>query len=329
MYQHLTGLRYSWTMPTLRPRVPADDPRIVEIHNAQEAESMPLSLERYRAERAQPADRRQGEVWVAILDDVVVGVGDFAPAWWTGHAGIYEIDVRVDVPSRERGIGTSLYEMLESRLTALEATRLLGWIRPNAEPARRFVARHGFRETDEIIEEYRLHMPEARSDAYPGLEERLRDRGIRITSLAQLGLEDEDFLRSLHRVWADTVDEPPDLAALRDAFPTWQGQVLHSPGLSPGTHWVALDGDRPVGLTFLKRLSDDAAENDYTGVASAYRGQGIAPALKLQAIAWARENGVEWFYTSSEAGNARMISVNVRLGYRPGARKREVARNLR
>jgi len=47
--------------------------------------------------------------------------------------------------------------------------------------------------------------------------------------------------------------------------------VLHAAGLSPDTHWIALDGARPVGITFLKWLSEDAAENDYMGVASTNR----------------------------------------------------------
>src|SRR5207302_4822019 len=120
----------------------------------------------------------------------------------------------------------------------------------------------------------------------------------------------ELFLRALQRLWADSGEEPPDPEPLRPSFPSWQQGVLHASGLSPETHWVALDGDRPVGMTFLKRLSEDAAENDYTGVASTHRGRGIAPALKLRAIAWARQHGVSWVYTSSEVGNTRMIAIN-------------------
>jgi GNAT superfamily N-acetyltransferase len=89
-----------------------------------------------------------------------------------------------------------------------------------------------------------------------------------------------------------------------------------------------MDGERPVGMTFLKRLSQNAAENDYTGVAPSHRGRGIARALKLRAIAWAKENGVDWFYTGSEIGNVRMIGVNRQLGYEPGPRRMEVAREL-
>ena len=62
------------------------------------------------------------------------------------------------------------------------------------------------------------------------------------------------------------------------------------------------------------------------GVAATHRGRGIATALKRRAIAWARQDGVSWFYTSSEMGNARMIAINRRLGYQPGVRRLEVAR---
>lgn len=62
-------------------------------------------------------------------------------------------------------------------------------------------------------------------------------------------------------------------------------------------------------------MSDNVAENEYRCVAPAYRGRGIAVALKLRAIAWARQQGVRWFYTSSETGNGPMIAINKHLGY--------------
>ena len=136
------------------------------------------------------------------------------------------------------------------------------------------------------------------------------------------------FLRALQALWAEPGDQTVDPERLRDSFPWWRAQVLDGPGLSSETHWVALDGERPVGMTFLKRLSENAAENDYTGVARSYRGRGIAPALKVRAITWAREHGVDWFYTSSEIGNTSMISINRRLGYRPGVRRLQAAQDL-
>jgi GNAT superfamily N-acetyltransferase len=312
---------------TLRPRIAGDDARIVEIYNLQESDSEPLTLARYRAEHAEKIGDRQGEEWVAVDRDQMVAVGSFAQAWWTGNPGSYSVDLRVDRSRWREGIGTALYDPLQSRLVALEATRLLGWLRVDAAADRHFAFRRGFDETDQVIEEYRLHIPEANTGEYAGLEERLGREGLRIAPLKELRTEDEMFLRVLQHLWADSGDDPPDPERLRDSFPSWQSQVLHAPGLSPETHWVALEGERPVGMTFLKRLSGDAAENDYTGVASTHRGRGIATALKLRAIAWARERGVNWFYTSSEIGNSPMLTINRRLGYRPGVRRVGVARD--
>jgi GNAT superfamily N-acetyltransferase len=313
---------------TLRPRAAGDDARIVEINNQQEGDSLPLTLARYRAEHAEQAADGQSEQWVAVDRDQLVGVGSFHPAWWTDHPGIYAGEIRVDPGRWRQGIGTRLYDLLQSRLLTREAIRLLSWVREDAAHARRFAARHGFYETGQVVQECRLHVPAAETERYEGGEERLRREGVRIASLAELGRDDELFLRGLQRVSADSGDGPPDPESLGDSFATWRRQVIHGAGMSPETHWVALDGDRPVGMTFLKRLSDDAAENDYTGVASTHRGRGIAPALKLRAIAWARHHGVNWFHTSSEVGNTRMIAINRGLGYQPGVRRLEVARDL-
>jgi GNAT superfamily N-acetyltransferase len=319
---------YEESITYFRPRVPDDDVRIVEIYGEQEAGSAPLTLDRYRAERVGQAADHQGEEWVALVQDQLVGSGSFSPAWWTGDPGTYSIEIRVDPSHWRQGIGTRLYDLLHSRLLALEATRLVGWVRADTEAARGFAARRGVHETGQVVEEYRLHVPEANTDAYAGLEEGLRGDGVRIASLAELGRDDEQFLRALHLLWADSGDEAASAERPGNSFAAWRREVLDGTGLSPETHWVALDGDRPVGMTFLKRLSEDAAENDYTGVASTHRGRGIAPALKLRAIAWARGHGVNWFHTSSETGNAPMIAINRRLGYQPGVRRLEVAREL-
>jgi GNAT superfamily N-acetyltransferase len=174
------------------------------------------------------------------------------------------------------------------------------------------------------MEEYGLYVPEATTAMYVAAEERLRGEGIRIVTLAELGPNDEAFLLSLRRLWGHWAGE--DVAG--GSLAEWRRNVLEGPGQSPETHWIALDGERPVGTTFLKRLSEDAAENDFTGVGVTHRGRGIAPVLKLHAIAWAQAHGVNWFYTGSEVGNTPMLAINRRLGYQAGIRRREVAREL-
>jgi GNAT superfamily N-acetyltransferase len=325
---HRTGLSSGQGAPTFRLRAAADDAGIVAIYNLQDAGGPPLTIARYRMEHAEQGTARQGEQWVAVEANSVVGVGSLAPAWWSAQRGGYLVEIRIDQGRWRQGMGSELYRLLQSRLSGLEATHLLGWVRADAQEGRHFAARLGFRETGEVIEEYRLHLPDAYTDAYAGLEMRLESAGLRIASLAELGPADEAFLRALQQLWADAGDAPPDPASLATSFPSWRREVLDAWGLSRETHWVALDGGRPVGMTFLKRLGEDAAENDYTGVAKTHRGRGIAQALKLRAISWARQQGVRWFYTSSEVGNSRMIAINRRLGYQSGVRRLAVARDL-
>src|SRR5207249_1421039 len=106
-----------------------------------------------QAERA--VDERS-EQWVALERDQVVGVAGFHPAWWTGDAGVHSIEIRVAPDHSRQGIGSLLYDRLWSRLLRLGATRLVGWVRADAAGGRGFAARHGFQESGEVIQEYRL-----------------------------------------------------------------------------------------------------------------------------------------------------------------------------
>jgi hypothetical protein len=50
--------------------------------------------------------------------------------------------------------------------------------------------------------------------------------------------------------------------------------------------------------------------------------------LKLRSVEWARESGIEYLYTGNDSLNARMLEINVRLGYRPMPELIEVMRDL-
>ena len=49
----------------------------------------------------------------------------------------------------------------------------------------------------------------------------------------------------------------------------------------------------------------------------AFRGRGVARALKLRTVRWAQENEIQFIDTANDAENARMLAINVRMGYKP------------
>ena len=84
--------------------------------------------------------------------------------------------------------------------------------------------------------------------------------------------------------------------------------------------WFLARADhRLVALSTLERLrgSSDVLESGFTAVHPAYRGRGIALALKLRTIAFAREHGYRYIKTGSNAVNERMLGINAALGFRP------------
>jgi len=63
--------------------------------------------------------------------------------------------------------------------------------------------------------------------------------------------------------------------------------------------------------------STRAAWHDMTAVARAWRGRGLAGALKRATIGWAIGNGLDTLESGNDIDNVAMRAVNARLGYRP------------
>jgi len=90
-----------------------------------------------------------------------------------------------------------------------------------------------------------------------------------------------------------------------------------------GTTFVAFAGAEVVGYAKLS-LSEalpDIAYHDMTGVKRAWRGRGIASALKRAEIAWAIDAGYAKLQTFNEMRNEPIRVLNERHGYvvEPGA----------
>lgn len=63
--------------------------------------------------------------------------------------------------------------------------------------------------------------------------------------------------------------------------------------------------------------STTIAHHDMTAVRPAFRGRGLALALKRATIAWAARSGLDELRANNDEENAPMRGINARLGYRP------------
>lgn len=141
--------------------------------------------------------------------------------------------------------------------------------------------------------------------------------GIELTDLASR----PELVPGVHAVaceaFADIPGEEPVVAGELAEF---RARDVDRPGIPPGGFAIAIERStgRVVGYASLlmKPGSSTIAFHDMTAVARAWRGRGLATALKSATISWAVANGLEALETGNDEENRSMRAVNDRLGYR-------------
>ena len=112
-------------------------------------------------------------------------------------------------------------------------------------------------------------------------------------------------------------DEPGNEGNLMDPYETWLSKDMRGDGDRPEATFIALVNDEVVGYAKLSLSSSDTkvAHHDMTGVRRAFRGRGIAGALKRAEIAWAKQAGYERLETNNEVRNEPIRRLNESHGY--------------
>ena len=136
--------------------------------------------------------------------------------------------------------------------------------------------------------------------------------GIEIVTWAQR----PELARGMYEV---DLEIHPDIPGFSDVafepFEDWMAHYMQRPTDSPEATFIALDGERVVGFARLSLTAPTAAGNAMTAVKRAWRGRGIAGALKAAEINWAIDHGYTELRTSNEEHNAPIQRLNDHLGY--------------
>jgi GNAT superfamily N-acetyltransferase len=209
---------------------------------------------------------------------------------------------------RGRGVGTGLYRALSEWARARELEELEGAVKQGEDESLRWVERRGFAET---ARESMLTLELAAIEA-PAVDP---PNGVEIVSWAGR----PELVDGMYEV---ALEAYPDIPGNEDdameSFEEWLTHDMTGPGDLPEATFVALAVDEVVGFAkfSLTRAQPTIAWHDVTGVKRAWRGRGIAGALKRAEIAWAKEQGYERLQTMNEERNAPIRKLNERYGYR-------------
>lgn len=279
----------------------------------------PLSAEEVADEEARRPPGRMHRALVALDRDEVVGYGFVQVPDVAAREGRLRIRVLVPPERRRRGLGRALYDALRAIASEAGATELVTEARSTDEDAAPFLANRGFVEYHRRIEN-RLSM----SDVDPATIGRAIDRhvdalfasGVRVATFRQLALVQGDAARRLYdldaTLWADV---PFGLTGTLPSFEEYLAAEIAHPDFLPAATFIALDGDRWIGVSALVR-GPGFLLNSMTGVLRDWRGRGVARWLKLHTLRRALECNAAEIRTFNDSINSAILALNASFGFR-------------
>jgi len=277
----------------------------------------PESVEEWKDEDEKRPAHLKRRRWLAEIEGQTVGYACYDQSEWIYHPRLFNFFAAV-LPERQgQGIGRALYATVMAALAPLDPLRVRARCRSDYARSMGFLSDRGFVE-DLRDWESRLDVPGFDPAPFAGHVERVIAGGIRIVTLRELIEDDPEHRRKLYELdvtLAKDVPSPEPLTA--PSAESFERYVFESRDLLPEGYFVALHGRRYVGLSALWK-SDEEPDTLYTGLTGVrreYRRRGIALALKLRAIEYARSRGIRTLKTWNESNNRAMLSINEALGF--------------
>jgi GNAT superfamily N-acetyltransferase len=210
---------------------------------------------------------------------------------------------------RGRGVGTAFYRAISTWAREREREVLEAIVSDDDAESMGFAESRGFvedrREKGVVLRLSEIEPPRVEPP-----------EGVEIVTWA----ERPELARGIYEVVLEAAPDVPGWENEQtEPFEEWLVHDMQGSGDRPEATFVALAGDEVVGYAkfSLTAAQPTTAHHDLTGVKRAWRGRGIARALKVTQIRWAKENSYEELRTRNDERNAPIRHLNRELGYRP------------
>ena len=231
-----------------------------------------------------------------------IGVGG-----WHAPDGVARGEVRVVPGARGGGIGSSLLRELSAWARGLGYGELMGPVKEVDGASLGWATRRGFvevgRNSTLVLDLTAIEAPPVEPPA-----------GIEIATWAERRGHEEAMYAVAREAYPDVPGEEEAEVA---PFEEWLSMDMQGAGDRPEATFLALADGQVVAYAklALSLARPNVAMHDMTGVRRAWRGRGIARALKAAEIAWAKSAGYERLETQNEERNEPIRRLNERFGY--------------
>jgi len=298
----------------IRPFTPEDYPALARISTAAFPEYPSSAEEKEFGDARRDPKCRHGR-WLMERDGWAVGYGEYGQRSSSYHPRRFLLEVVVEPDSQGLGLGKALYEQVLSALAQFDPLSVRAQARSDKERTVRFLQERGFMEDMRSFES-RLDLAAFDPAAWADAVSRVRAQGIEFKTLGELERVPGHWKKHHDMMEELAADVPFAEARTPVEKDVWLSTLLKNPGLVRDAYLFAVKDGEYVGATMLRSSqSDNDVTTGLTGVRRPYRRQGVALALKVETLAWAKRNGYSQVKTWNEANNRGMLGINGWLGF--------------
>lgn len=291
----------------------ADYPRVAALLNTAELEPIPVADLLEEAAGRSPADIVHETVALGP-DGEPVAYADCRHLGWM-KPGRFFIYIVTDPAHQGQGYGGLLYRDAYAFALRHGATEFQTQVRDDLPAALAFAKARDF-VVERHVYESKLDLAAFDEAPYAGALAAAASAGYRLSTLAELGDTPEARRRLYELARVAGLDNPANTSGDFPSFDEWSRDKLEAGWFRPDGVVIALAGEAFAGFSLLRLNPEtNSAYTVYTGVNREHRGTGLALAMKLRSVRFAREAGAAYMRTMNDSQNAAMLAVNRRLGY--------------
>lgn len=251
--------------------------------------------------------------YVAEFDGKVVGYSK-SERRMADRPRRFALAVAVALAHRNKGIGTDLYRRAEDAAIKEDPEEL--WVQTSEGDlqSETFCEHRGY-ERNFFLGESSLDLATFDPALLEFAVQAAEGSDIRFTAYADFD-DSEENRRKLYELHMAVEKDVPNVGQDNVlSFEEWTKRVILSPWYDSAGQFIALEGDRWIGICAVGRFSPEIYLNTITGVLEEYRRRNLGLALKLKGIEFAKSKGAQEIRTQNHSTNEPILAINKKLGY--------------